>query len=354
MNERKVEVLVVDDEPAIGRLIGECLTGEGYDCRVFSDAQAAMKTLRDASADVVITDVVMPRATGLDVLLCARKHAPDCSVILLTGHSNRQRLTQALALGAYDYLEKPLRIDELLESVSRAADEARAAPRLQLKAAAALELGSSAIQASLETVRALTRAVEAKDPYTRRHSAHVARYAMGIAEELDVPPADREPLRTASLLHDVGKIGVPDHVLTKPGPLTADEFECIRRHPQIGADILANITMFDEEAKVVRSHHERWDGGGYPDGLPGERTPLASRIIGVADAMDAMLMARSYKPPFGVERMMEELRVGEGGQFDPSVARAARRWCEGGPDRLILPEHDVSSLPCEATAAPVR
>jgi putative nucleotidyltransferase with HDIG domain len=201
----------------------------------------------------------------------------------------------------------------------------------------AAELSPQARQALLDFVRALVRTVEAKDAYTRRHSEQVAHYAVNLARVLVLPETTVESIRVASLLHDIGKIGVPDRVLTKSGRLTDEEFEHIRRHPALGAEILANIPLFRREAQLVRHHHERWDGRGYPDGLAGQESPLASRIIQVADCIDAMLMERTYKKGYPVADMLGELIRCSGTQFDPQVAAAALQWCRSNPDKLILP-----------------
>lgn len=204
-------------------------------------------------------------------------------------------------------------------------------------AADALESKSQTRQALLDSVRALAQAVEAKDPYTRRHSEQVAHYAVSLAAAMGVSEAVVESIRVASLLHDIGKIGVPDNILTKRGALTEEEFKYIRRHPALGADILGNVALFSQEAQIIRHHHERWDGKGYPDGLAGEESPLASRIINVADCMDAMLMERTYKQGYPVETMLHEMARCAGTQFDPRIATAAVQWCRMNSDKLILP-----------------
>lgn len=318
-------VLIVDDEPEICRLVADVLSDCGCACDTCTNPRQAMALLCERRYSVLVTDILMPKVTGLDLLVHVRRRARDCKVILLTGRSCRETLAQALVLGAFDYLEKPFRPDELIECVQRAiraADD----PMLPLKAAAAMELRAESVQACFDSVRALVRAVEAKDPYTRSHSEHVARYAVGMAQGLGLSSSEIDSVRVASLLHDVGKIGVPDRVLTKPGPLTNEEFEVIRRHPEIGSDILADITLFGDEANVVRHHHERWDGLGYPDGLAGRTIPLHSRIITVADSVDAILMARSYKAGRPLPRALEELQRCAGTQFDPDVVAVAQTW----------------------------
>lgn len=337
------KILVVDDEPQVCSAIGTRLKAHGFDYHTSSDPRRAKELLATQQFSVLIADIVMPRISGLELLVYAKRHAPGCKVILITGRSNREILAQALMLGAYEYLEKPFSMDDLVAAVARAARDESDIPELPLKAADALRSGSPAKHASLDSVWALTRAVEAKDPFTKEHSEHVTQYVVALGIALDLPADAVEPLRVAALLHDVGKIGVPDRILAKPGKLTDEEFEYIRRHPALGADILAKITVFGREAEIVRHHHERWDGKGYPDGLAGEESPLPSRIIMVADSMDAMLMARSYKDAYTVEKMLNELRWCTGTQFDPQIAAAALKWCDRHPEELILPGQPVKA-----------
>ena len=328
----------------MGILIRDELSEHGFVCRVTTTADLAKSLIDSQPPDVLIADIHMPQIGGLELLAYARKQAPQCKVILITGNINRQHISQAMILGAYDYIEKPFRPGELVDVVSKAVDREGNSPILIDRAAAAMELSSQVRQASLDSVTALVRAVEAKDPYTRQHSEQVVHYAVHIAMALGLPAPAVESIRVAALLHDIGKIGVPDHILTKPGPLTDEEFECIRRHPAIGSDILASIAMFEEEAKLVRYHHETWDGKGYPDGLAGEETPLASRIIQVSDCIDAMLMERTYKKEYTVEKMLAELVRCVGTQFDPKIAAAAIEWCRSNPDKLILPDRKLEAV----------
>ena len=199
-------------------------------------------------------------------------------------------------------------------------------------------------RASLEGVRALVRAVEAKDPYTRRHSEQVTHYTVHLSRAMGAGIDQVEGFRVAALLHDVGKIGVPDAILTKTGPLAPEEFEYVRRHPAVGADILSHVTVFSTESHVVRHHHEWWDGTGYPDGLAGDEAPLGARIIHVADSIDAMLMDRSYKLAYPIAKMLDELARCAGSQFDPDVAVRALQWCRQNPHLLILPGRSADGL----------
>jgi len=332
MTSTPVDVLIVDDEPQVCRLIRDALSQAGLRCTVVSDPQEARALLRARRFAVLITDIAMPHLDGLELLHFARRYRPACRVILITGRSSHELLTQAVAAGAYDYLQKPFRISQLCQAVENAAFHG-GAPPLPSRAAEAME----ARQAALDSVRALVGAVEAKDPYTRQHSEQVAHYAVHIARCLDLDDRQIESIRVASLLHDVGKIGVPDEILRKPGRLTEAEFAHIRRHPVVGEEILVHINLFRTEARLVRHHHERWDGQGYPDGLAGAAIPLGARIIQTADCIDAMLMTRTYKNAYPPARMLTELQRCAGTQFDPRLAETAHAWCASNGHQLVLP-----------------
>ena len=337
-------VLIVDDEPAVCELIRDHLSGCGYDCRAVTNPHQAKELLSIQRFGLLIADITMPQVSGLDLLAFVKQNASDSKVILITGNSMRDHLAQALLLGADDYIQKPFSPDELSNVVAEVLKGDAKAPNLSVRAAEAIELLPQAKQTSLDSVRALADAVEAKDPYTRRHSEHVAYYAVHLAAAAGADEATVEQIRIASLLHDVGKIGVPDHILTKPGRLTAEEFEFIRRHPALGADIVANITLFDREAKLIRRHHERWDGTGYPDGLAGEDIPLGSRIMQLADSIDAMLMERTYKQGYSVSKMLDELAICAGSQFDPTIAAIAAKWCRTNKEKLVLPNRPLEAV----------
>lgn len=329
-------ILIVDDEPAVAELMRSDL--DGFDCTVVCDGPAARDRLGRETFGVLITDLAMPEVDGLALLAHARQTTPDCRVIVVTGCADRNSLARALALGAFDYVEKPFRMGELAAAVRKAlvVDATSVCPLPRRAADALWADRERSRHAALESARALVRAVEAKDPFTCRHSEHVAHYALALAGVLGMPEPLIDVIRTAALLHDVGKIGVPDHVLTKPGPLTADETALVRKHPGLGADILSHISVFGRESRIVRHHHEAWDGKGYPDGLACGEIPLASRIICVADAMDAMLMARSFRDALSVDQMLDELIAGAGRRFDREIAAAAIQWVSENPRLLVL------------------
>lgn len=188
-----------------------------------------------------------------------------------------------------------------------------------------------------DAIMALLASVEAKDPNTRRHSLHVSAYAGYIARALGMPRQEIRILKNAAVLHDVGKIGTPDEILTKPGPLTIAEYQRVKEHPVIGANILKPVTFLKEEVSLVLSHHEWFDGAGYPHGLQGDAIPLGARILQAADSIDAMASTRSYKRAYNVDRIISELRSGRGTQFDPAVADIAMKWLRERPEQVFGP-----------------
>ncbi len=330
-------ILIVDDEPSVCSLLGDELRQQGYECTVATASEHAIELLDGDGFELVLTDIAMPRVSGLDLLVSVRRKLPHCRVVLMTAYGTTECIAQALFLGAFDFIEKPFEIGVLLAAVSRALRTEMELPALALRAADAMEFRDQAAGASLDSVLALVRAVEAKDAYTRRHSEQVAQYAKCIAQTMDLPRAMIERIRIAALLHDVGKIGVPDRVLTKAGPLTDEEFQCIRSHPVLGAEILGTIGLFKAESLLIRHHHERWDGGGYPDSLAAEESPLGARVIMVADCIDAMLMERTYKKGYSIDKMLGELVRCAGSQFDPQIAAASLEWCQSNREALFLP-----------------
>ena len=336
VQEYRPNVLIVDDEPQICKLIDKALVGKGMQCTSISEPRLAAQLLESERFSVVVTDISMPHINGFELLALARRNDPDCKVILVTGQSGTYYLAKALSSGAYDYLQKPFDLNHLVKVVRKAVADRSPYQYLPIKAARAIQLESQLRKASLESIRALVQAVEAKDPYTRRHSEQVTHYAVHVAEFLNAGEELVDSIRVAALLHDIGKIGTPDNILTKVGSLDEDEFQYIKRHPALGAEILEHISMFATEAKLVRHHHERWDGRGYPDGLSSEDIPFGARIICVADAMDAMLMCRTYKSAYSMEKMLGELTGNAGTQFDPAVAAGVVKWCETFPEKMIL------------------
>jgi HD-GYP domain-containing protein (c-di-GMP phosphodiesterase class II) len=188
----------------------------------------------------------------------------------------------------------------------------------------------------IESIRALVAAVEAKDPYTEKHSVVVSYYCEVLAHRLRLSPQLVETLQTAAILHDIGKIGIPDAILKKPAPLTRGEFDTVRMHPQRAVQIIEHASFLSAELPLVLHHHERYDGWGYPRGLAGEAIPLGARVLAVADSIDTMLSPRSYKPSYDIEHVRRELTGGAGRQFDPDVAAVADEWLRDSPGDIVI------------------
>ena len=336
MSSNPTRVLTVASESLPCNAPDNGQSNPGLDCVAVSQASQAEKTLAQQHFDVLVVDLSKHEPGQLALIEYAKQTSPDCRIILVSSDSAHHEVAKAFTLGATDYLQRPFAPEELRRSIARVMTLDSPGQGLTLGAGAALKLNSDSKQASLEGIHALVRAVEAKDPYTQQHSRQVTHYATRLARRLNLQADVIESVWVASLVHDVGKIGVPDYILTKNGPLSEEEFENIRQHPGLGEDIVRNLSLFNAEAKIIRHHHENWDGSGYPDALAREEIPLTSRIIRIADAMDAMLMARSYKGPYPVETMLDELTRCAGRDFDPKVAGIAAEWSRTHTQELTL------------------
>ncbi|HSG48134.1 MAG TPA: diguanylate cyclase, partial [Longimicrobiales bacterium] len=286
-------VLVVEDHEQVREVLTAYLREEGFQVSVAVDARKAMLELR-TEFDVVVSDLKIPGASGHDLVSAVKAHWPATQVVVITGIQDAQVAADALNAGADRYLFKPFGMPELrshlVDALGRRERLLMEVRELQATDGEARERADQAHEAVVRGTMALVRAVEVRDPYTRGHSARVAAYAAVLANGLDPEGdlLDRDRLQLACELHDVGKIGVPDVVLNKVGALTADEVLKVQAHPRVGRRILEPLLDDDMILAVVSWHHERWDGSGYPDRLVGETTPVAARVVGLADSLDAM------------------------------------------------------------------
>ena len=343
MSGSTTKVLVVDDEPEVCWLIENVLSREDVSCTSVHTGSEAKDRLISDEYDVAIIDLVLPGIRGIEVLQFMSDRRLPTRALCIGGAADAMCRSEVMAAGAIGFLAKPLDMAEVTDAVLRAAAEKPrwSRPRGAVENSIALNdhwQGDERLrQMVLECCRALVHSVEAKDPYTRRHTEHVAFYAEQLARHIGLSESVTETIRVAALVHDTGKIAIPDAILTKPGRLTEPEFELVRQHSDVGAAILGNISVLKDEATLVRFHHENWDGTGYPMGLSKETIPLGARVIHLADSIDAMLMQRTYKQPLSVDEMLEELQTCAGTQFDPELAASARDWCSKHRDRLILP-----------------
>ena len=322
-------ILVVDDEEVIRRLLCHKLKNEGYVCIEASGSQLAMEKMQEKPADLVILDIMMPGGSGVELLPELKKIYPDTIVIMATAVGDAETAIKCVRLGAYDYFTKPYNLDEVVISVGRALNTRRLELEVldyQQHLEEKVKEQSDKIRNSfMNAVTALALALDAKDEYTSGHSGRVSEISVVIAKELGLAESAVENIRLAGLIHDIGKIGVKEAVLNKPGMLTSDEFEHIKTHPAIGERILKPIVEEQEILDMVRLHHERFDGRGYPDGLSGEKIPVGAAIMALADAYDAMTSDRPYRKSLGNAIAVEEIKKGAGTQFAPDVVTAFLR-----------------------------
>ncbi len=303
-------ILVVDDDPAMRGLLQNTLRFLGYSVDLASNVTEARERVRSRPYSLVICDYEMPGGTGMELLEYLNRVHPDLSLIMVTGHDEIPLARSAIASGALDFITKPFEMRQFARII-----EQNFARRQQEQERAA-RLTSEVLTG---TIRALVAAVDAKDPHTASHSERVTLLAGRLGQEIGLPPHRLNVLEFAALLHDVGKIAVPEQILLKPGKLTAAEWAIFKQHPVRSAQIVGEVGQLAEVATIVRHHHERIDGQGYPDGLSGEAIPFLSRLIAIADAYEAMTSDRSYRRAFKRGQARDELRADLGTHFDPML-----------------------------------
>ena len=329
-------ILIVDDEETIRLALRKFLRSRGYEVEIAGSGDQAMQILDRDSFSLMLCDVRMPGMTGVQVVPLARQKDRDLAIIMLTAVNDAATATEVLASGATDYLMKPVELADLQQAVDRALrkrDELIDLRRVDMLIREEVALRTAELEMEKESLRlmsvsiaeTLINAMEAKDLYLRGHSQRVAELAGQLAEELGLDGATCEDLRVAGRLHDVGKIGIREAILNKPGRLTSDEFEHVKQHVQIGLDILAPLFHIKKPLEYVEHHHERWDGAGYPQGLTGQAIPVGARILCAADTFDALTSKRAYREPLAPLAALEHLRVDSGTQFDPSIYDALVR-----------------------------
>jgi putative two-component system response regulator len=323
-------ILVVDDEDAIRLALARFLSMRGYTVHTAEDATSAMAVLRRERCSLLLCDVRMPGKSGIDLVPEALDLDPDLAIVMLTAVNDAPTAAQILARGAMDYLMKPIELDTLLQAVQRVMHrrdlsvERRNVERIIREEVSSrtsdLEREKSSLrQMTVQVVDALINAQEAKDQYLRGHSQRVAELAASMAEELGLNPDLVEEVRLAGRLHDVGKIGIRESVLNKPGALTAEEFEHVKEHVQIGVEILSPLRHLSSVLTYVLDHHEHWDGSGYPRGIAGDAISLGGRILCAADAFDAITSQRAWRSPMSPEATVEYLAGQAGTLLDPGV-----------------------------------
>jgi putative nucleotidyltransferase with HDIG domain len=326
-------VLIVDDDAVVRDAIGMVLSEAGFACRSSTGAEAALEAVKSDAPDLVVSDVKMPGKDGLWLLDRIRRERPDTAVVMLTAYGDTEAAVECLRRGASDYLLKPPKATELVRAIERALSrrrDERARQRYRDSLQRTVREKTSDLRHALaeveaayhSTLYALVAALDAREHETGDHSQRVGRYTMALADRLGVPASERNDMFRGALLHDIGKIGVPDAILLKPGPLDPAEWEEMRRHPQIGWNMIRSIGFLKVPAEIVLSHQERFDGSGYPRGLRGEEIHLGARIFAVVDTLDAMTSDRPYRRSLGFPAAIAEIQRFSGIQFDPRVVVA--------------------------------
>jgi putative nucleotidyltransferase with HDIG domain len=348
-------ILVVDDEEAIREVVSTMLESKGYRCTAVSNGRAAQDQVKRVTPDLVLSDMIMPEMDGIKLLDWIRHYDPEVPVIMVTAIHDISTALEAIRRGAYDYILKPFEKDQLFLGVGRALQHRRLVAEnrnYQRNLEQQVEERTAQLSGALaqleqsydDTLEALGSALDLKDAETEGHCQRVTAFTISIAKALPVPNPYLPVLARAAFLHDIGKMAIPDSILRKPGPLDNDEKQVMRRHCQIGYDMLIRIPFLRDAAEIVLAHQEFFNGTGYPRGLKEEQIPLGARIFTVADSLDAMISDRPYRRALPMTHAREEIRRCAGTQFDPKVVEVFmsipdQHWIElrqnlGSPFRL--------------------
>jgi putative nucleotidyltransferase with HDIG domain len=368
-----VHILIVDDDPAIREVLLESLKESGYRCTTAHDGADALDRFRLEPFNLLVSDIDMPQMDGVRLLREVKAIRPETEVIMLTGMLDLDVAIRAIRMGASDYLTKPFNLEQVRITVERAIEkqrlvlenreyretlEARVAERtaaLSHKTQQVEDLFRRLNESYQTTLEALATALDARDAETLGHSVRVGAYTVAVAQRMGVRDPELTDVYRGALLHDVGKIGIPDAILLKPGKLTAEEWVEMRKHPEIGARMLQGIRFLEGAIPIVLCHQERWDGKGYPQRLAGKAIPLGARIFSVVDTLDAMTSNRPYRKALTYDDARAEIVKYSGTQFDPEVVAVflsipQSEWQE--IQRRVLEE--VSARAAQRTPEPVH
>ena len=329
---RKGKILITDDEKDIRELLRDFLESEGYECQLAANAFEALEKFKAIDDfDILMSDIRMPGKTGLDLLDDVKRLNEDVMVIMISAVKDIESAIAAMSKGAYDYVSKPFKLNEVSFVANKALEKRRLVQEnkeYQKQLEKKVEERTSELkQALIEldrtynfTLRAMVTALDTRDSETQGHSLRVVRFTLKLAELMGISNKDTLKIyEYGALLHDIGKIGIPDAILRKPGKLDSEEWRIMKSHPAIGYNVLKRITFLEDAAQIVLHHHEAFNGNGYPDGLSSEDIPLGARIFNIADAIDAMTSDRPYQRALPFEVAAGELMKFSGRQFDPAI-----------------------------------
>jgi response regulator RpfG family c-di-GMP phosphodiesterase len=345
--------LIVDDEPRLRQVMVHLMRSDGFQCVEAGNGVEALEQLKQYPAILVLSDLRMPKMDGFALLREIRSLYPDVAVVMITAVADVEIAVNCLAIGAADYVIKPYQLEDVRARVAQALEKRKMV--LELRAYRESLEERVAVQARrleelfLASVQSLAEALELKDPYTRGHSVRVSHYSSVIAQAMGLGGEILRQIELGGHVHDIGKIGVREAVLNKPDRLTPEEYQHIMTHPVLGWRILAPLLGDTPHAlNIVRSHHERFDGRGIPDGLLGNEIPLEARIAAAADALDAMTSDRPYRPSeMSLEMAVEEIRRNAATQFDPEVVAALTAAAEKG-ELALLPRASMAQTAVRA------
>lgn len=358
-NDIEIRILIIDDEESVRAVLAEFL-GESYVCVQVESAEAGLSEIQKADFAIVITDVNLSGISGLELIPLIKTKSPQTAVMVISGLQSLDDSIKALRTGAFDYIVKPFELQHVKAAVRRAVEhyelqiiKARYEQHLEeLVSERTIELDRALVELENSyraTLKALAQALEARDSETYGHSERVVTFSLRLGYELGLNLDQLRSLEFGALLHDIGKIGVPDAILRKPAPLTGEEWAQMRLHPLQGEQILRNVPFLAGATKVVSQHHEKWNGSGYPLGLKADDIDLNARIFAVVDAFDAIVSDRVYRIGKSYEEACSEIKKSIGIQFDPQIVSAF----------LQVPREDwetlhQSSLQCQSESSSFR
>jgi putative nucleotidyltransferase with HDIG domain len=323
-NKNREKILIVDDEKILADLLKEIAEEEGFASESVTNGIECLEKFRDGDFyDIVLLDIHMPKISGIETLRRLKKLYPDISIIMVTASKEFEYARLALKEGAYDYIVKPFDNSSVKSVINRAVERSRLIndikdyqENLERKV---ITQANQLISLYADTLEAMISALDMRECETGRHSYRVTEYTLVLAKNFGVPYSDLGSIAKGALLHDIGKIGVPDHILLKPEKLTDDEMGIMRKHPIYGYNLLKKFRFLEEAAEIVLSHHENFDGTGYPHKISGNEIPLGSRIFSVVDTFDAMTTSRSYRRAISYEESINLITQSSGSQFDPDI-----------------------------------
>jgi response regulator RpfG family c-di-GMP phosphodiesterase len=327
----KGNILIVDDDEKIRELISITLTREGYTCHMAASAEEALDIIDSTKLDLALLDIMLSGlSSGIDLLHDIKQFTPDTSVLMITASHDTETALSCIHLGAVDYITKPFNLALVRLAVKNTMDKrhlVQANTEYQADLEQKVREQTEVIRAVMgemnlaydDTLAALIRALDAREKEAGSHSGRVMAYTRLLAEAAGIDEGGRSILAMGALLHDIGKIGVSDNILLKPGRLDASEWRIMRQHPTVGFEILTSIRYFAGAAELVLSHHERYDGAGYPNGPSGEAIPISARLFALVDTLDAMTSDRPYRKALPFQAVQDEVANCSGRQFDPKL-----------------------------------